>query len=456
MSLSKTSFSDISYFACRSQNAELYLKYLNVLLSTDSASIAVGTEGPSLVQVIVDYLIRHGFYNLLGQCVSRIVSHFLCPLIFCSRPFRPQPIKSKGAPCLPLLFHLAVRPLAAFPKPTPQHSECLVGIFLHLLTIPLLPSRLPLDVLSQFVASLLLTNFEILAPHTTIIIAETYVEGRINLATTLHMFFSPHYKLLSPESFRIYLHLFVALFNSFPPSVIDPPNKDRKPKTARAFTVGGYDSDDSEVTAVSTFQPLYTPPISPPKVDDKTLKRLNTILSVQHLKSIIYAAMPDRNVLPQLILYLFALTVAWSSSRGQILDTVLASTSGGLVREIYREFVRSSPLGKTESSGVLADTANWAHFPPLIFLVDLYTQALLTMGDDEFFSTSNSSRRNPLSLDELVVFSKQLLNIAFPLYWRDESADTIGEAFISKDVRCTWGLLKEKLTRCLLAIHARE
>ena len=271
------------------------------------------------------------------------------------------------------------------------------------------------------------------------------------------MFFSPHYKLLSPVSFRTYLHLCVALFNSFPSSIIDPPNKDRKQKTA-AFTVGGYDSDDSEVdqvTAISTFQPLSTP-ISPTKIDDKTLKRLNTILSAQHLKSVIYTAIPDRTVLPQLIHYLFAITVAWSSSRGQILDTVLASTNGGLVREIYREFVRSSPLGKTESSGVLADPANWAHFSPLIFLVDLYTQALLTMGDDEFFSTSNSSRRNPLSLDELVAFSKQLLNIAFPLYWRDDSDSTIGEAFISKDVRCTWGLLKEKLTRCLLAIHARE
>lgn len=318
--------------------------------------------------------------------------------------------------------------------------------------------------LAQFVASLPLTHFEILAPHIKTIVAETSVEGKINLAATLHMFVSSHYKLQSPFSFQTYLQLSVALLNSFPPSMFEPPKKDRsaKLKSSRdsTFSGGAYDSDDSEnahihVTAVSTFHSF--PPLSTflPKVDDKTLKRLNVIVSSQHLKSVIYNAMSDRSVFPHLIIYLFTTTVVWSSSRRQIFDAVLASTNGGLVREIYRDLVRNSPLGKNESSGVLADPENSARFPPLIFLVDLYTQALLTMGDDEFFSTSNSSRRNPLSLDELVDFSKQLLNIAIPLYWRDDSASTMGDA-ISKDVRWTWGHLKEKLTSCLLAIHARE
>jgi ubiquitin-protein ligase E3 C len=356
------------------------------------------------------------------------------------------------------LFRLAVRPLAAVQ--ISQHPEYLVGILVHLLSISLLPSRLPLDVLSQFVAALPLIRFDILAPHIATIVAETGVDGRINLAATLHVFVSPHYKLLPPVTFQTYLELSVALINSFPHSILDPPSKDRgaKLKSAHysAFTSVGYDSDDSDVqvVAVTNFQTL--PPLPIPKVDDKTLKRLNTIVSPQHLKSITQIAISDRTLFPQLILYLSAIATAWSSSRGHVLDTILASTGGGLVREIYRELVRNSPLGKTESPGVLSDPANSAHFPPLIFLVDLYTQALLTMGDDEFFSTSTSSRRNPFMLDELIAFSKQLLNITFPLYWRDDAVDTIGEAYISKDVRTTWGLLKEKLTRCLLAIHARE
>lgn len=64
------------FYDCRSPNAESYLNYLSVLLSTESAFIDVGGEELSVAQVIVDYLIRHGFYELLGQSVQRIVSIF--------------------------------------------------------------------------------------------------------------------------------------------------------------------------------------------------------------------------------------------------------------------------------------------------------------------------------------------------------------------------------------------
>jgi hypothetical protein len=45
------------------------------------------------------------------------------------------------------------------------------------------------------------------------------------------------------------------------------------------------------------------------------------------------------------------------------------------------------------------------------------------MGDDEFFGTSgpgDTIARNPLTLDELACFGRQLLNIAFALYWRED------------------------------------
>jgi hypothetical protein len=58
------------------------------------------------------------------------------------------------------------RPLATVQTSTPRDSEYLVGISVHL-TISLLPSRLPLDDLSQFFASLPLSHFEVLAPPHT-------------------------------------------------------------------------------------------------------------------------------------------------------------------------------------------------------------------------------------------------------------------------------------------------
>jgi ubiquitin-protein ligase E3 C len=99
------------------------------------------------------------------------------------------------------------------------------------------------------------------------------------------------------------------------------------------------------------------------------------------------------------------------------------------------------------------------------------------MGDDEFFSTmtslnqtsftlasSKTSRagstgtaataRNPLTLDELTGFSRQLLNIAFTLYWREEPAGESGVPGMGTAFR--WEVIRERLTKCLQAIHARE
>jgi ubiquitin-protein ligase E3 C len=81
------------------------------------------------------------------------------------------------------------------------------------------------------------------------------------------------------------------------------------------------------------------------------------------------------------------------------------------------------------------------------------------MGDDEFFSEASSATggtaiRNPLSLDELAALSRQLMNIAFPLYWyTDHPVVKDGTA---PNLRLTWLSIREKATRCLQLIHARD
>jgi hypothetical protein len=87
------------------------------------------------------------------------------------------------------------------------------------------------------------------------------------------------------------------------------------------------------------------------------------------------------------------------------------------------------------------DPQHGGEWPALLFLTDLYEQVLRMMGDDEFLGSSDldagsypclgvepelgfgvagtttQAQRNPLTLDELRVFSQQLLNIVFALYW---------------------------------------
>lgn len=82
------------------------------------------------------------------------------------------------------------------------------------------------------------------------------------------------------------------------------------------------------------------------------------------------------------------------------------------------------------------------------------------MGDDEFFGTSSigtsisMTASNPLTIPDLISFSKQLLNVAFLLYWKETAMDTSvngGRARIS-----LLEAAREKVTKCLVAIHARE
>jgi len=72
------------------------------------------------------------------------------------------------------------------------------------------------------------------------------------------------------------------------------------------------------------------------------------------------------------------------------------------------------------------------------------------MGDDEFFSNSRTS----LTLDELVVFSRTLFNIAFTLYWRYDKKRLQEDTLPGLSIR--WESVRDQITKCLQAIHARE
>lgn len=93
------------------------------------------------------------------------------------------------------------------------------------------------------------------------------------------------------------------------------------------------------------------------------------------------------------------------------------------------------------------------------------------MGDDEFFSSSPTTlssatlaantatttitARNPLTLDEIASFSKQLLNIVFLLYWREDQTN-VSEATVPGIPNLSLENARERMTKLLQAIHARE
>lgn len=329
------------------------------------------------------------------------------------------------------------------------------------------------------------------------------VERKINLLANLLMFAPPRYSKLPAPALDTYFKLLTGLINEVPANALEPSitptGASAVAPSASGWTADSDDSDDEErvttVRVVSSFTINPTPVTRPktiiPKLDPRTYKRLATLPSPEHITSLLSASQHASSTRPSLFSFVLALITAWPARRDKVLSTVLAQSGGGLARELYRGWVRSSPLGR--ESGASASIYNHEHaaaWPPLLLLVELYTQTLLTMGDDEFFSSSGSTSsqsgftlarasgstslaaaasasasigsappRNPLSLDELTIFSRKLLNIAFTLYWREDasSAPGFGDGTVpGLGSSMKWETVRDRITKCLQAIHARE
>ena len=255
-------------------------------------------------------------------------------------------------------MYLVTLPLSTVPPDSPQYAHYLATIFSEILTIPRLLNRLPLDHLPKLISRLSLSTLYVLDPHITSIVQSSNLESQIHLASTIYMFLSPQYKALPPPALSTYLRLSISLFIHFPTNFVPGPSKSHgATKTTKRKATGNKDSSESDSndgpsTRVIVVDEFSTPPLmqSLPQIDDKTIKRFQNIVAAPHLTSIISATRSNPTLFPHLVQYLSTLMFTWPSWREHILNIVLATTGGGLVRELYRELVRQSPLGKDENS----------------------------------------------------------------------------------------------------------
>ncbi|OSD07632.1 HECT-domain-containing protein [Trametes coccinea BRFM310] len=399
----------------RSQYAEAHLRVLTTLL----------TSNPHRVQ-ITQYLVTHGFYSIIRGAVLQL------------------PVPAKPSPILAPLASLLTAPLTHQTILANSLRELLVTI----LTIPLLPNRL-LPALGPFSARLPLASLNLVPPDIIDSPAMSSLESRIHLLANLAAFMPPRYATLPPPAFATYLQLGALLMNALPTHALEP----REEKSAKSWADEDSDDDsETQVTVVTSFEPRQ----QLPPLDEKTRKRLQTLPSSEHIASLLRAA-HNQTLLPGIISFCLALSTVWPTRRDKVLTTLMAYNRGGLVREIYRGFVRRSPLGRDNTFSEITKPEHASEWPPLLLLADLYTQALLTMGDDEFFSSGNNpdAPRNPLSLDEITEFSRKLLNIAFALYWREDPT-SVQEGSVPGLGSIKWENVREKATKCLQALHARD
>ncbi|SPO20088.1 related to ubiquitin protein ligase e3 [Ustilago trichophora] len=123
-------------------------------------------------------------------------------------------------------------------------------------------------------------------------------------------------------------------------------------------------------------------------------------------------------------------------------------TGTGLIREFWRGYVRGSSLARTLASAhdnmrareilsLLSDQGTRQDWPALVLVLEMLSKVLLTLGDDEFYSSvdenfavsggGSASRINSgwLSRDEILSISGLLRNVAFAMYWYEGKAPLV-------------------------------
>ncbi|KAJ7755509.1 HECT-domain-containing protein [Mycena metata] len=430
----------------QSPNAMAHLKIMTMLLSADVVSRNLGPQGRDIAADILRYVLKRRFYALLSEALRSI------------------PVTAaKTSPELPLLVPLLTVAFSTFAQTTDTYADSLMALAANILTIPLLPNRLPIPSLTHLSSRLPLASFSLLALPTD----SLSISGKIHLIANLMAFTPPRYAVLPAAALTAYCTLLVSLLDALPANALEG-NSPQSSSTI-AGAAADIDSDDEDSRPTVSIVSSFTNPNPPPQLptlDARTLKRLATLVTPAHLASLLMVTQkhPDatRSAVFRLIL---ALEGIWPGKRSAMLGAIVVGGGGtSVIKELWRGSVR-----RANAASILrefmrpSDEAN-PSIPPLLFLADLYTHALLTMGDDEFFGTSAHSQsasapRNPMTLDELVVFSRLLLDVAFGLYQGPLDAD--GDTNMSgvtgpKGVRYTWEEVREKVTKCLVAIHARD
>lgn len=188
----------------------------------------------------------------------------------------------------------------------------------------------------------------------------------------------------------------------------------------------------------------------------ETYERLRILISDDHLTQILAISkrFPTSTRAPLFAFICSALSAWPTEKQDHVLNRLLYSgaemqaanqaakqarsigpSGTGLIREFWRGYVRGSALARnlasahdnTKAREILASLSRpdtGKEWPALVLVLEMLSKVLLTLGDDEFFSTvdenfGGGARSNVawLSRDEILSISGLLRNVAFAMYW---------------------------------------
>ena len=243
-------------------------------------------------------------------------------------------------------------PLLTFPlfnvskSPSELYSQAFLQLLEYIFSIELLPNRLPLSSLSSLSANVPFSSISVISPFIPSLVTTLSIESRINLVANCVLFIPPRYAKLPATALATYLYLLTELMNAIPTYALESSSRKNSHTNPRRTFYSDCESD-SESDKLHVVV-----------VDNRTLKRLETLTLASHINALTGAAQHHTSTLRPLFTFLLALSTAWPSRADAVLSAVVVASGGGLIHELYRGFVRSSPLGQDESFYSLISALN--------------------------------------------------------------------------------------------------
>ncbi|CUA75157.1 ubiquitin-protein ligase E3 C [Rhizoctonia solani] len=401
-----------------------------------------------------------------SQDIARSVITTVIPAKACMYPYINHAIlsvdpKMKTSPILPPLVEIALAPISLLTLTGDAsgivYQEVLERFIASILSIPSLPYRLPLPMITRISSRFPFTHMgrvdlyslvrKLESSDTTGGSAE---EAKSELIANLYTFLPIRSLSRFKETERRdYLSLLAAIFNSLPTGALDP----RKISSSSTGNTTAVD-DDSDTDSDVEMAPVIAQAPVQPDLNPRTRKRLEHLTDAAYLTALL-GSRTDVAVCR----FFIGLWSAWPTRKGATLAATLAlptgsSTTGGaygIVKDAWRSQIRPT-------IGIL-DDATVNLWPPLVFLTVLYTHMLRTMSDDEFFSTQvgqtpqTQSAQNPLSTSEVAHLGRALLGVVFRLYLHEA---VIGTRRVPGLGDINFGMVREWGTELLQSICLRD
>ncbi|GAA6016983.1 hypothetical protein JCM11491_006119 [Sporobolomyces phaffii] len=450
---------------------------------------------------------------------SKLLPHLLATGTFYASLeglLRAIPAQSRSSPLLPACITLCLLPFKAFPapvpspsksvaaQPSPERTSALVSFALHILTTPLLQHRLAAKELTTLNKSLpFLDVVDALSRYLVPVnSARLDAEQAVHLLANLVSLGGPRIASID-RGFTLasWLKVTNALMDKLPIDAFKEVEGKGKAKEIETIVLDDSSDEEEEVSGVAdqedgagdTIMNEEPQAASPPRLaplDPRTRSLLLSLSSRPYTLTLLALSTryPNSTRLPLTSYLCSLLAILPPTAKDSLLNTLLyAPTAAGLLRELYRTFLRTGPLGrllaqaKREKSTVvmaaLRDGQYKDEWPVITLVLEMYSRCLLTMGDDEFYSEAagggigrgagaggGSEGRNPLSLDEVVGLSGMARNAAFAMYWQEGSAAETGPTGqglgdTNKEVvglRIGYEDLRRLMTRFLQQVHARD